>query len=187
MNCRHCKTLLTLQFVDLGSSPPSNAYLTATALRESERWFPLRVLVCRKCWLVQTEDYSAAGEIFTEDYAYFSSYSRTWRRHAEHYVQNVVERFALGPHSRVVELAANDGYLLQFVAARNIPCVGVEPTASTAQAARAKNDFVRFLVEAWHEGKSVAAYRAAAKGNTFLNYAGVRADLLSFVVGMNPA
>jgi SAM-dependent methyltransferase len=127
-----------LSFVDLGSAPPSNAYLTEAALKKPEVWYPLRVLVCSVCRLVQTEDYAGASEIFTESYAYFSSYSRSWLEHAEKYVTTMVERFGLSEKSLVVELAANDGYLLQYVQARGIPCIGVEPTASTAQAARAK-------------------------------------------------
>ena len=138
MKCRHCQAPLTLSFVDLGSAPPSNAYLTETALKKPEVWYPLRVLVCSVCRLVQTEDYAGASEIFTESYAYFSSYSRSWLEHAEKYVTTMVERFGLSEKSLVVELAANDGYLLQYVQARGIPCIGVEPTASTAQAARAK-------------------------------------------------
>lgn len=138
MKCRHCRASLTLTFVDLGSAPPSNAYLTAAALKKPELWYPLRVLVCSDCRLVQTEDYAGASEIFTDSYAYFSSYSRSWLEHAEKYVAAVGERFGLSERSLVVELAANDGYLLQYVQARGIPCVGVEPTASTAQAARAK-------------------------------------------------
>jgi SAM-dependent methyltransferase len=138
MKCRHCQAPLTLSFVDLGSAPPSNAYLTEAALKKPEVWYPLRVLVCSVCRLVQTEDYAGASEIFTESYAYFSSYSRSWLEHAEKYVTMMVERFGLSEKSLVVELAANDGYLLQYVQARGIPCIGVEPTASTAQAARAK-------------------------------------------------
>src|SRR4051812_38787025 len=138
MKCRHCGAALTLQFVDLGSAPPSNAYLTENALQAPEPWFPLRVLTCTRCWLVQTEDYAGAEQIFKDDYAYFSSYSSTWLDHAEKYVAAMVSRFHLGSGSRVVELAANDGYLLQFVAARGIRCLGVEPTASTAASARAK-------------------------------------------------
>ena len=138
MNCRHCGTPLTLTFIDLGSAPPSNAYLTESDLKRPERWFPLCVLACSECWLVQTEDYAGAEEIFTDDYAYFSSYSKTWLEHSERYVAEMVERFHLGGHSLVVELAANDGYLLQYVAAKKIPCIGVEPTASTAASARAK-------------------------------------------------
>lgn len=138
MKCRHCQAPLTLTFVDLGSAPPSNAYLTEAHLKRPEVWYPLRVLVCGACRLVQTEDYAGASDIFTDSYAYFSSYSRSWLEHAQKYVSAMVERFGLSEKSLVVELAANDGYLLQYVKARGIPCLGVEPTASTAQAARAK-------------------------------------------------
>lgn len=138
MKCRHCHAPLTLTFVDLGSAPPSNAYLTEADLKQPEVWYPLRVLVCSACRLVQTEDYAGASEIFTDSYAYFSSYARSWLEHAEKYVGAMVERFGLDEKSLVVELAANDGYLLQYVKARGIPCLGVEPTASTAKAAREK-------------------------------------------------
>lgn len=138
MKCRHCQTELTLPLVDLGSAPPSNAYLTRQTLRAPEKYFPLRVLVCTQCWLVQTEDYAGAEELFSADYAYFSSFSTSWLQHAEQYVIDMVQRFALNENSHIVEIAANDGYLLQFAKAREIPCLGIEPTTSTAQAARAK-------------------------------------------------
>jgi SAM-dependent methyltransferase len=138
MKCRHCKTELTRCFLDLGSAPPSNAYLTGAMLHTPEKWFPLRVMVCRKCRLVQTEDVTQAEEFFCPDYAYFSSASTTWLSHAQSYVAQMVKRFKLNENSRVVEIAANDGYLLQYVQARGIPCIGIEPTASTAVAARAK-------------------------------------------------
>lgn len=143
MNCRHCGTHLQLTFVDLASAPPSNAYLTQAALHRPEKWFPLRVLVCEQCWLVQTEDFAGADELFDADYAYFSSYSSSWLAHAERYVTSIVERLHLASHSRVVEVAANDGYLLQFVKDRGISCLGIEPTASTANAARAKGLDIR--------------------------------------------
>lgn len=138
MKCRHCGEQLRLPFLDLGSSPPSNAYLTKDTLHAPELWFPLRLLVCEKCWLVQTEDFARADALFDADYAYFSSFSTTWLDHARRYVDTMASRFALGSHSKVVEVAANDGYLLQYVQARGIPCLGVEPTASTANAARRK-------------------------------------------------
>lgn len=138
MNCRHCNALLRLPLVDLGSAPPSNAYLTAEALQAPEVWYPLRVMVCERCWLVQTQDFARADQLFAADYAYFSSYSSTWLTHAEHYVAAMVERLDLSAANHVVEIAANDGYLLQYVQARGIPCTGVEPTAGTAAAARAK-------------------------------------------------
>ena len=346
MKCRHCDEALTLPFLDLGSAPPSNAYLSEATLSAPETWFPLRLLVCQQCWLVQTEDPPGLKALFTDDYAYFSSFSSSWLLHAQAYVDTMSDRFALGPDSMVAEIAANDGYLLQYVQAAGLPCYGVEPTASTAAAARAKgidiierffgvtladdlvehgksvdlvaannvlahvpdindfvggftrllkplgvatfefphllrmiqhsqfdtayhehysylsltavervfsanglcifdveehpthggslrvfaqrrdtgahtcspavaqmlerevsagltasaayagfqtqservkNDFIAFLIDAKRQGKRVAAYGAAAKGNTLMNFAGVRADLLSFVVDRNPA
>ena len=138
MNCRSCGAEATLPFVDLGSAPPSNAYLSADALRMPEKWYPLRVMICTRCWLVQTDDFADRSEPFSPAYAYYSSFSSTWLRHAERYVAQMVERLRLGAHSSVVEVASNDGYLLQYVKARGIPCLGVEPTAGTAQAAREK-------------------------------------------------
>ncbi len=138
MQCRHCAAPVTLPLADLGTAPPSNAYLREPALHAPERWYPLRVLVCENCWLVQTEDFAAADALFDADYAYFSSFSSSWLAHAEAYVAAMAERLSLGAHSHVVEVAANDGYLLQYVAGRGIPCLGVEPTASTAAAARAR-------------------------------------------------
>lgn len=138
MNCRHCASELRLGFLDLGAAPPSNAYLHPEQLHAPELWFPLRLLVCETCWLVQTEDYAGREALFTENYAYFSSYSSTWLAHAARYVETMRERLRLGPQSCVVEVAANDGYLLQYVHAAGIPCYGIEPTASTARAARAK-------------------------------------------------
>lgn len=138
MKCRHCGSELSLPFLDLGSAPPSNAYLTQAALRAPEVWFPLRLLVCESCWLVQTEDHAGREALFTEDYAYFSSFSTSWLTHAERYVQDMAARFGLGADSMVAEVAANDGYLLQYVRQAGIPCYGIEPTASTAAAARAK-------------------------------------------------
>jgi SAM-dependent methyltransferase len=139
MNCRHCGNTLELSFADLGAAPPSNAYLAQAELLQPERYYPLQVSVCRDCWLVQTLDYASREELFSADYAYFSSYATTWLEHARRFVGEVVERFTLGSDSLVIELAANDGYLLQYVKARNIPCLGIEPTASTAHAAREKD------------------------------------------------
>lgn len=124
--------------VDLGSAPLSNAYLTEVTLKVPERWFPLRVLVCERCWLVQTEDFADAAELFSAEYAYFSSFSTSWLAHAERYVADMVAMLSLSTESHVVEVAANDGYLLQYVRGRGIPCTGIEPTARTAAAARDK-------------------------------------------------
>lgn len=136
MQCRHCGTTLTRTLIDLGSSPPSNSYLSSADAQETV--YPLKVLVCDQCWLVQTEDFVAAEDMFAGDYAYFSSYSSSWLAHAEAYVNAMVARFELNDQHHVVEIAANDGYLLQYVAARDIPCLGIEPTHETAQAARGR-------------------------------------------------
>jgi hypothetical protein len=138
VRCRHCSAEVSLPFVDLATAPPSNSYLLATQLARPETWYPLQVLVCQRCWLVQTRDYAHREELFSGDYAYFSSYSTTWLRHAGCFVEEVVERFGLHSDSLVIEVAANDGYLLQYVRERNIPCIGIEPTASTAEACRGK-------------------------------------------------
>jgi 2-polyprenyl-3-methyl-5-hydroxy-6-metoxy-1,4-benzoquinol methylase len=138
MKCRHCANELTLPLVDLGSAPPSNAYLTERTLHAPEKWFPLRVLICEQCWLAQTEDFAQADELFDADYAYFSGFSSSWLAHSERYVTDMAALLGLNAESHVVEVAANDGYLLQYMLARDIPCTGVEPTASTAAAARAK-------------------------------------------------
>jgi SAM-dependent methyltransferase len=136
MKCRHCAAPVILPLADLGTAPPSNAYLREPALHAPERWYPLRVLVCENCWLVQAEEFAAADALFDAEYAYFSSFSSSWLAHASAYVEDMAGRLSLGAHSQVVEVAANDGYLLQYVVARGIPCLGVEPTASTAAAAR---------------------------------------------------
>lgn len=138
MKCRHCSADLTMSFIDLGNAPPSNAYLTQHSLHKPEKCYPLRVLVCTECWLVQTEDFADAAELFGDNYAYFSSYSDIWLDHAKLYVTDMTDRFELSGASQVVEVAANDGYLLQYFMERSIPCFGVEPTGSTAAAARGK-------------------------------------------------
>lgn len=345
MKCRHCGAPLTHVFADLATSPPSNAFLKADELQRPERYYPLRVFVCDSCWLVQTEDYAEADELFSSEYVYFSSFSASWLAHCKRYADAMIDRFGLGADAMVVEVAANDGALLKWFKERAVPCYGVEPTHSTAEAARQqgidiveeffgveqaeklaaagrqadltaannvlahvpdindfvggfakllkpngvstfefphllelvthaqfdtiyhehysylsltavkaafadnglsvfdvetlpthggslrvfaqradtgvrpvtqavadvlaaeqaagmdslafyqgfqpridtiKNDFVRFLLDAQRDGKTVAGYGAAAKGNTLLNYAGVRSDLVSFVVDKNP-
>ena len=138
MKCRHCGSDVSHVLVDLGAAPPSNAYLTKLALKRPEKYFPLRVLVCESCWLVQAEAYSRAAELFNEEYAYFSSFSTEWLAHAKKYVDAMIERFGLSKSSMVGEVAANDGYLLQYVNERGINSYGIEPTASTANAARQK-------------------------------------------------
>lgn len=135
MKCRHCQNSLQHTFLDLGFAPPSNAYLTSDDLNRPEKYFPLKVMVCEHCWLVQTEDYAQADELFSADYAYFSSTSSSWLDHAKGYVQRVVSQLSLNQNSLVIEVASNDGYLLRNFVSRGIPCLGIEPTASTAAAA----------------------------------------------------
>ena len=125
MKYRHCNAALSLPLADLGSAPPSNAYLSSEGLTDPEVWYPLRVMVCATCWLVQTEDHAGREELFAHDYAYFSSTSSSWLAHAKTYVSEMVARFSLNEESVVVEIAANDGYLLQYVKERGIPCYGV--------------------------------------------------------------
>jgi 2-polyprenyl-3-methyl-5-hydroxy-6-metoxy-1,4-benzoquinol methylase len=137
VKCRHCGQCLELSFLDLGTAPPSNAYLNSAQLAQPELYFPLRLLACENCHLVQTEDFAQREALFTEDYAYFSSFSSTWLTHARLYVAQMCKRFALNTQSMVLEVAANDGYLLQYVQQAGIPCYGIEPTVSTATAAKA--------------------------------------------------
>jgi 2-polyprenyl-3-methyl-5-hydroxy-6-metoxy-1,4-benzoquinol methylase len=137
MTCRSCGAPLELDFLDLGFQPPSNAYLPVEALSQPETTYPLRLKVCQNCWLVQTEDYTAADEVFTSDYAYFSSMSKGWLAHAKAYCDAVTSRFDLGAESYVVEVASNDGYLLKNFVENGVPCLGIEPTDSTARAAEA--------------------------------------------------
>ncbi|GEO83497.1 MULTISPECIES: class I SAM-dependent methyltransferase [Alphaproteobacteria] len=138
MKCRHCQSENMGPFLDLGTAPPSNSYVRQADLGKPELWYPLVIRVCNECLLVQTEDFASRETFFSESYAYFSSFSTSWLGHAEAYVAAMAERFGLNAASRVVEIAANDGYLLQYVKERGIACLGVEPTTSTATAARAK-------------------------------------------------
>ncbi|MFI4951209.1 MAG: methyltransferase domain-containing protein, partial [Caulobacterales bacterium] len=137
--CRFCGTPLVHTFLDLGRQPLANSYLTAEQLAAgAEPTYPLHVRVCHACFLVQADDAVPADVIFDGAYAYFSSYSTTWVEHARRYAAAMVERFGLGPESLVVEVASNDGYLLQHFVEMDVPVLGVEPTANTAEAARAR-------------------------------------------------
>lgn len=138
MKCRFCQNELTHEFIDLLNSPPSNSYLTARELNEPEMLYPLKVFVCDKCFLVQIDEYKKSDEIFNDKYAYFSSYSSSWLEHSKKYVDMITDRLSLNKNSHVIEIASNDGYLLQYFVEKNIPCLGVEPTACTAEAAKEK-------------------------------------------------
>ena len=135
MKCRHCAAPLEHTFLDLGFAPPSNAYLSSEDLTRPEKYYPLKVKVCDQCWLVQTEDYAQADELFSAEYAYFSSTSTGWLAHAARYAEKMTAQLQLTQSSLVIEVASNDGYLLKNFVAAGIPCLGIEPTASTAAAA----------------------------------------------------
>jgi hypothetical protein len=135
MKCRHCSVPLTHTFLDLGFAPPSNAYLAEADLSRPEKYYPLKVKVCDQCWLVQTEDYAQADELFSSEYAYFSSTSSGWLDHATRYAEKMIKELGLHTQSFVIEVASNDGYLLKNFVSAGIPCLGIEPTDSTAAAA----------------------------------------------------
>jgi 2-polyprenyl-3-methyl-5-hydroxy-6-metoxy-1,4-benzoquinol methylase len=138
MYCRFCHNKLIHEFIDLGTAPPSNALLTKEQLSDPEVFYPLKLMVCKKCWLVQIDEYKKADTIFNQNYPYFSSYSKTWLDHAEQYVNMIVERLGLNEKSHVIEIASNDGYLLQFFKIKQIPYLGIEPSSNTARIARHK-------------------------------------------------
>lgn len=165
MNCRFCQNLLTHEFADLVNSPPSNSYLRPEQLNEPEIFYPLRVFVCEQCFLVQIDEFKKADEIFDENYAYFSSFSKSWLAHSKQYVEMMCARFGYDENSQIIEVASNDGYLLQYFKEKNIPVLGIEPTLSTAQAARAKG------IESWTEFFGVNLAEKLAAEN-------LKADLL---------
>ena len=181
-SCRFCGTPLTHVFADLGVSPLANSYLSEDELGQMEPFYPLRALVCHECFLVQLEDYETPDVIFSE-YAYFSSYSTTWLDHSRRYAEMAIERFGLDENSQVVELASNDGYLLQYFMEHGIPVLGVEPAANVAEVARAKG--VRTLVKFFGRatGREVAAMMDAdlVIGNNVLAHV---PDLNDFVGGV---
>ena len=183
MKCRHCKSPLQHVVVDLGHQPPSNAYIAAEKLAAPEVHALLKVFVCDRCWLVQLPALHRADELFTPDYAYFSSVSANWVEHARRYVAAMIDRFGLGPDSFVVEIASNDGYLLQFVEAAGIPCLGIEPTASTAAAARARGIESLEVFFGEMQGRDLARTRRPADLMAANNVLAHVPDIDDFVAG----
>ena len=181
--CRFCGTPLRHTFVDLGMSPLCQTHIAAEQLHEMEPFYPLHAYVCESCFLVQLQEFVAPQNIFTE-YAYFSSYSSSWVEHARRYVEMAIERFGLGPSSKVVEIASNDGYLLQHFVARGVPVLGVEPAANVAAVAIAKGipTEIRFL------GRDSAGAIAGTYGQADLvlgnNVLAHVPDLNDFIAGM---
>jgi 2-polyprenyl-3-methyl-5-hydroxy-6-metoxy-1,4-benzoquinol methylase len=165
MLCRFCKTPLHHEFIDLFNAPASNSFLTKEQLNEPEVFYPLKVFVCDNCFLVQVDEYKKSDAIFDSNYAYFSSYSTTWLDHSKKYTEMAIQRFRLGKDSLAVEIASNDGYLLQYFREKAVPVLGIEPTENTAQVARQKG--IETITEFF--GTSLAANLAKK---------GIRADLL---------
>jgi hypothetical protein len=184
MNCRFCKTPLEHTFIDLVNSPASNSYLTYEQLNEPETFYPLKVFTCHSCFLVQVDEYKKSDAIFNNDYAYFSSFSTSWLAHAKRYVDAMTDRFGLNAASQVIEIASNDGYLLQYFVEKHIPALGIEPTANTAAVAIGKGipTITRFF------GTELARELAAEDrkadlllGNNVLAHV---PDIVDFVAGM---
>lgn len=184
MECRNCNYPLRHEFVDLVSSPPSNSFLSEKQLDEPETYYPLKLFVCEKCFLVQIAEYKKFSEIFDSKYVYFSSFSATWLEHCKKYAQAMVSRFALNGQSLIVEVASNDGYLLQYFLEQGIPVLGIEPTANTAQIARERGieTVVRFFDREFAaELKSAGREANLLAGNNVLAHV---PDINSFVEGM---
>lgn len=183
-SCRFCAEPLAVTFADLGSSPPSNRYMTPAQLEEMEPWFPLHAFVCESCFLVQLEEFQPPEDHFTADYAYFSSYADSWLTHCSAYADMISDRLGLNETSKVVELASNDGYLLQYFKAKNIPVLGVEPAANVAKAAMEKNIPTKvefFGVDCARKLKSDGVKADLLIGNNVLAHV---PDINDFVGGM---
>jgi len=185
MNCRHCGDQLNHVFVDLQTCPPSNAMVKVEEINHPETYFPLKVYVCSSCWLVQVDEIEKAENIFNEEYTYFSSYSKSWLAHAKSYVEYMTQRFGYNKDSLVVEIASNDGYLLQYFKELNIPVLGVEPTANTAKVAEGKG--IESLVAFF--GEKLAEDRLAGKADLILgnNVLAHVPDINDFVKGVKVA
>jgi 2-polyprenyl-3-methyl-5-hydroxy-6-metoxy-1,4-benzoquinol methylase len=184
MDCRFCKTPLHHEFIDLVNAPASNSFLTIDQLNEPEVFYPLKVWVCDNCFLVQLDEYKKSDAIFDGNYAYFSSYSTTWLAHAERYTAMATTRFGLSEKTLAVEIASNDGYLLQYFLQKGIPVLGIEPTKNTAEVARTKGvetivDF--FGIDLAHKLVEKGIRADLLLGNNVLAHV---PDILDFVGGM---
>ena len=166
MKCRFCKTELTHVFIDLVNSPASNSFLSAEQLNEPESFYPLKVYTCHQCFLVQVDEYKKSDAIFDSNYAYFSSYSQSWLKHASDYVDKMTERYKYNEDSLVIEIASNDGYLLQYFLQKGIKVMGIEPTANTAEVAIGKGI------------KTIIEFFGVELADRLVNHWDVKADLL---------
>jgi len=184
MQCRFCKTLLKHEFINLGNSPASNSFLTAEKLNEPEIFYPLRVFVCDNCFLVQIDEYKKSDAIFSNEYVYFSSYSTSWLVHAKDYVDMVEKRFSLNRNSLAIEIASNDGYLLQYFLDKNVPVMGIEPTSNTAAVAKKKG--IETITEFFGTGLAKKLAGDGRKADLLLgnNVLAHVPDIVDFVAGM---
>lgn len=185
MNCRHCNHTLKHVFCDLQTCPPSNAMVKPSEINHPETYFPLKVFVCEKCWLVQVDELEKADAIFNSDYTYFSSYSTSWLQHAKAYTDYMTNRFGFNSESLVVEVASNDGYLLQYFKEKNIPVIGVEPTANTAKVSIEKG--IENIVDFF--GSNLATNQLQGKADLILgnNVLAHVPDINDFVKGVKIA
>lgn len=188
MNCRHCKCKLENVFADLAFSPISNDMLKKKDLLSVENYYPLKVFVCENCLLVQLDEFKKAGDIFNEEYTYFSSFSSTWIEHTKKYTDQMIERFGFDSNSLVVEIASNDGCLLQHFVKNNVPVLGIEPTANTAKEARKKgvDTLIEFFSTELAKNEFVQKEKSAdlIVGNNVLAHV---PDINDFVKGMKLA
>jgi len=184
MKCRFCNTELNDVFIDLNNSPASNSFLKEQELNEPETFYPLKVYTCHQCFLVQVDEYKKSDAIFNSDYVYFSSYSTSWLKHAKAYTDAMAKRFGYTDQSLVIEVASNDGYLLQYFKEKKIPVLGIEPTANTAEVAVSKG--IESVVDFFgvRLAKQLAAKNIKADlllGNNVLAHV---PDIVDFVGGM---
>jgi len=187
MNCRFCKEPLHNKFVDLINCPPSNSFLSLEQLIEPEAYYPLTIYACTKCYLVQLDEYKKAKEIFGSDYVYFSSYSKSWVDHAKRYVDEMIRRFGFNEKSFVIEIASNDGYLLQHFKEHGVPVLGIEPTRNTANVAILKG--IPTIVDYFDAGFAIKLKSRARKGNLIVgnNVLAHVPDIDDFVEGLKIA
>lgn len=184
MKCRFCKEELQHCFIDLVNSPASNSFLSKEQLNEPETFFPLKVFTCHRCFLVQVDEYKKSADIFNSEYVYFSSFSTSWLRHAKQYTDMMVKRFGYNVGSQVVEIASNDGYLLQYFVEKNIPVLGIEPTRNTAEEAMRKG--IRTITEFFGVELAKQLVKDGIKADLLLgnNVLAHVPDIVDFVGGM---
>lgn len=184
MQCRFCKTELNKVFIDLVNSPASNSFLTAEQLNQPETFYPLKVYTCHQCFLVQVDEYKKSDAIFDSNYVYFSSFSTSWLQHAEAYTEMMINRFGFNENSLVIEVASNDGYLLQYFKKKKVPVLGIEPTANTAAAAKEKG--IDSVVDFFGSGLATELVTKNIKADLLLgnNVLAHVPDIIDFVAGI---